>query len=53
MPKFEFEGDEDFVGRMEDMMTDAMMECGRVHFGRLCEREEEDYCKFKCPFREE
>lgn len=52
MPKIEFEGDEDFIDRMEDMMTDAMIECGRTYSGRHCTREDEDYCKFKCPFKE-
>lgn len=51
MGKITFEGDEEFIDRMEDQMTDYMMECGQVHLSSYCEREEEDYCKYQCPFR--
>lgn len=50
--KIEFEGTPEFIDRMEDLMTDAMMECERHYTGRYCPREEEDYCKYRCPFNE-
>lgn len=52
MAKFKFEGTPEFIDRIEDMMVDAMMECGRHYTGRSCEREEDDYCKYECPYRE-
>jgi hypothetical protein len=52
MSKITFEGDEEFIDRMEDQMTHYMMECGQVFLSHACERQNEDYCKYQCPFRE-
>lgn len=51
--RIDFYGTEEEIEAVEDMMTTAMMDCGRRGLGPACDRHGDDYCKFRCPFNED